>query len=417
MAPKRNQNLFKNLKIHWQTHKPLGWSQLTHRKIRLLVAITGVAFSNILIFTQLGLRAMLFDGVTLVPDHLQGDLFLVSAYAPNIDLGNFPKIYLYQADAIAGVTSTSPLYIGFANWVNPLDLTQASTESDDEDAPQPDFQLFPNSVKILAFNPTQPVLAIPAVNQQLETLHGPGAVLYDQLGQEKLGPIPSLFAQNGSVSTLMDNRRLHVTGLFSLGSTLFDNGHVVMSDWNYAQWYGMESLEKVSVGVLTLDPNADLEIVRASLKAALPRSISVLTQAEVAAAEQAFRASLPNGKVLNFGAMMGFIIGVVIVYQILYTDVSDHLPEYATLKAMGYSDKRLLAAILQEALLLAVLGFIPGYLASYAVYELLFLITRVPIIMKATVAINVFLITLIMCAISGAIAMNKLRSANPADVF
>ncbi|MEO0987283.1 MAG: ABC transporter permease DevC [Cyanobacteria bacterium J06639_14] len=415
--PRKFSHLPKSLRIHWQTHKPLGWAQLTHRKIRLLVAITGVAFANILIFTQLGLRAMLFDGVTLVPDHLQGDLFLVSAYAPNIDLGNFPKIYLYQADAIAGVTSASPLYIEFANWVNPLDLAQASPEIDDEAETQIEFQLFPNSVKILAFNPAQPVLAIPAVNQQLETLYGPGAVLYDQLGQEKLGPIPSLFAQNGIASTLMSNRRVYVTGLFSLGSTLFDNGHVVMSDWNYAQWYGMESLEKVSVGVLTLSPKANLETVRASLKAALPKSISVLTQAELAAAEQAFRASLPNGKVLNFGAMMGFIIGVVIVYQILYTDVSDHLPEYATLKAMGYSDKRLLSVVLQEALLLAVLGFIPGYLASYAVYELLFLITRVPITMKTTVAINVFFLTLIMCAISSVIAMNKLRSADPADVF
>ncbi|MEM6453140.1 MAG: ABC transporter permease DevC [Cyanobacteria bacterium P01_D01_bin.105] len=401
-----------SLRSRWQARKPLGWAQLTHRKIRLLVAITGVAFSNILIFTQLGLKDMLFDGVTLVPDHLQGDLFLVSAYAPNIDRGNFPRIYLYQADAVEGVRLASPLYIEFSNWVNPDDLAQA--DRDDE----PDgFQLFPNSVKILAFNPKQPVLDIPEVGEQIDRLSAPSAVLYDRLGQDKLGPVVEQFEAAGTVSTLMSNQRVYVAGLFSLGSTLFDNGHVVMSDWSYTQWYGQESLERVSVGCLTLEPGADLEVMRSRLEATLPPSIKVLTQTELSAAEQAFRASLPNGKVLNFGAAMGFIVGIVIVYQVLYTDVSEHLPEYATLKAIGYADRTLLAVVMQEAIILAVLGFVPGYVASYGVYQLLVIITRVPLTMKTTVAAQVFVLTLVMCIVSGVIAMNKLRSADPADVF
>ena len=402
----------RRLKTWWQVHKPLGWAQLTHRKIRLLVAITGVAFANILIFTQLGLKDMLFDGVTLVPDHLEGDLFLTSAYAPNIDLGDFPKIYLYQADAVEDVRSASPLYIGFSNWVNPEELEQ----SEESDAPEA-FQLFPNSVKILAFNPRQPVMAIEAVNQQLDRLSAPGAVLYDRLGQDKLGPVVEQFQVSGMVSTLMSNQRVYVVGLFNLGSTLFDNGHIVMSDWSYTQWFGKEVLEKVSVGCLTLEPGANLERVRSRLRSSLPPSIQVLTQAELSTAEQAFRASLPNGKVLNFGAAMGFIVGIVIVYQVLYTDVSEHLPEYATLKAMGYADRALLLVVLQEALILAVLGFIPGYAASYGVYQLLVMLTRVPLTMKTTVAAQVFVLTLVMCVISGAIAMNKLRAADPADVF
>ena len=401
-----------SLKHAWQVRKPLGWAQLTHRKIRLLVAITGVAFSNILIFTQLGLKDMLFDGVTLVPDHLQGDLFMVSAYAPNIDLGTFPSIYLYQANAVQGVQSASPLYIEFSNWVNPEDLAVPESGDNSEG-----FQLFPNSVKILAFNPEQPVLSIPEVNQQLNQLSAPGAVLYDRLGQEKLGSIEQQFQSTGVVSTLMSNQRVYVTGLFSLGSTLFDNGHVVMSDWSYTQWYGAESLDRVSVGCLTLAAGADVEGVRSRLNAALPKSIKVLTQTELAAAEQAFRASLPNGKVLNFGAAMGFIVGIVIVYQVLYTDISEHLPEYATLKAMGYSDRALLLVVLQEAVILAVLGFVPGYFASYGVYQLLVVITRVPLVMKTAVAMQVFVLTFVMCVASGASAMNKLRAADPADVF
>ena len=210
---------------------------------------------------------------------------------------------------------------------------------------------------------------------------------------------------------------MYITGLFSLGSTLFDNSHIVMSDWNYRQWYGQDALNRVNVGCLTLAAGVDVEQVRSRLQAALPNSIRVLTQTELAEAEQTFRASLPNGKVLNFGALMGFIVGVVIVYQVLYTDVSDHLPEYATLKAMGYSDRFLLGVILQEALILAVLGFIPGYFASYGVYQLLVQLTRVPLTMKAAVAVQVFVLKLVMCGVSGAIAINKLRSADPAEVF
>ena len=417
-----NVPLLKSMKT-WrqilQTYKPLGWAQLSHQKTRLLVAITGVAFSNILIFTQLGIRALLFEGVTLLPDHLKGDLFLVSAYAPSIDWGSFASIHLYKANAVEGVASASPLYINTANWVNPEDLNQSTpSEADDaeSDGP-PQINLFPNRVKVLALNPVLPVLDIPEVNQQLEQLNAPDVLLFDRLAQEKLGPVSDLFGETGEVITVMNNRRVRVIGLFSLGSNMNDNGHVVMSDWNYARRNGQNSLARISVGSLTLDPGADVEIVQSRLRSHLSKDVRVLTRAEVAESEQAFHASLPDGKVLSFGAAMGFIVGIVIVYQVLYTDVSDHLPEYATLKAMGYSDRALLIVVLQEALILAIIGFIPGYLTSYWVYGLLTQVTRIPLTMRGDVAVQIFTLTLVMCIISGAIAMDKLRSADPADCF
>ncbi|MEO1349366.1 MAG: ABC transporter permease DevC [Cyanobacteria bacterium J06635_15] len=393
-------------------NRPLGWAQLSHQKTRLIVALTGVAFSNILIFTQLGLRALLFEGITLLPEALDGDLFMMSAFAPTIDFGSFPRVYLYQADAVEGIALASPIYLSSANWVNPLDL-----EATDEPQPGSGFNLFANRVKIVAFNPAQPVMAIPEINQQLSRLNEPDAVLYDRLSQDKLGPVADLLDQRGEVLSVMNNRRVRVVGLFNLGSTLFDNAHIVMSDWNYARRNGLASLDNVSVASLRLEPGADLEAVRSRLQAQLPEDLKVLTKTELVTLEQNFQESFPNGKVLNFGAAMGFVVGVVIVYQVLYTDVSEHLPEYATLKAMGYSDTALLGVVLQEALILAVLGFIPGYFASYGVYGLLTWLTRIPLTMKAHVVLQVFLLTLVMCILSSAIAMNKLRSADPADVF
>ena len=220
----------------------------------------------------------------------------------------------------------------------------------------------------------------------------------------------------------MNNRRVAVVGLFSLGSTLFDNGHLVMSDWNFGNWFGPESLEQMNAGCLTLAPGSDLETVRSQLQAQLSKTqlssdVKVMTRDEIVAAERAYYASFPNGKVLNFGAIMGFIVGITLVCQVLYTDVTDHLPEYATLKAIGYSNTKLLMIVLQEALIIAVLGFIPGYLTSLGVYKLLVHLIRVPLVMKGRIIFQVFILTVLMCMISGIVAMNKLRSADPADVF
>jgi putative ABC transport system permease protein len=123
------------------------------------------------------------------------------------------------------------------------------------------------------------------------------------------------------------------------------------------------------------------------------------------------------GFIFGIGVVVGFIVGTVIVYQILYTDVANHLPEYATLKAMGYSDRYLLSLLLQEALILALLGFIPGFAVAVGLYQLTYAVTLLPIGMTASRAGLVFLLTVLMCGVSAGIATGKLRSADPADIF
>ncbi|MFM7790148.1 MAG: FtsX-like permease family protein, partial [Microcystis panniformis] len=123
------------------------------------------------------------------------------------------------------------------------------------------------------------------------------------------------------------------------------------------------------------------------------------------------------GFIFGLGAVVGFIVGIVIVYQILYSDVTDHLPEYATLKAMGYGDWYLVGVLMQEALLLAVLGYIPGFIVSLGVYHLASSATLLPIVMTTARAIEVLILTVIMCIASGIVAMGKLRTADPADIF
>lgn len=389
---------------------PVAWLQLSHQKVRLLVAILGVAFSIILIFTQLGLRGMLFNGVTLLPENLNGDLYLMSNYAEVIRDSSLPNIYLYQADAVEGVADVRPLYVSRGRWVDPKLLKTAEVDAVDADIES-------SSMQIIAFNPNKPVLNLPEVNQQLNLLAVPGSILYDRLSKSVSGNIPQLFANQDQVFSILDNRRVTVVGLFNLGSTFYFDSVAVMSDWNYKQISEGADLDQVSLGVIFLEPGANPQAVIKSIKQTLGKSIKVLTKAELAEAEVAKVATWPEGKVLNFGAGIGFVVGIIIVYQVIYTDVSEHLPEYATLKAMGYKDRDLSLVVFQESLILAVMGFIPGYLASFGIYYLMTNFIELPVSMNPAIALQVFILNLLMCIISGAIAIKKLRTADPADIF
>lgn len=388
---------------------PVAWLQLSHQRIRLLVAILGVSFSIILIFTQLGLRAMLFDGVTLLPEQLNGDLYLLSTYAEEMDDSSFPSIYLYQADAVEGVADARPLYISSGRWVDPKLLEPDSQENQGN--------IESSYMQILAFNPNKPVFKIPEINQQLDLLAVPGGILYDRLAKSDLGDIEQLIAERGTVSSILNNRKVTVMGLFNLGSTFFFEGVAVMSDWNYEQMEGDKSVKDVTVGVLSLEPGANIATVTRRLENTLSKSIKVVTPAELAQGERDYVASWAQGKVLNFGAVIGFIVGIIIVYQVIYTDVSEHLPEYATLKAMGYKDRDLSLIVLQESLLLAVMGFIPGYIISHGIYYLMATYVELRVNMNTGIALQVFALNVLMCTISGAIAIRKLRKADPADIF
>ncbi len=378
--------------------RPLAWAQLSHQKVRLAVAIGGIAFANVLIFMQLGFRALFTEGATVLAEHLKGDLFLLDPSTRFIGPSRFERIHLYQAAGIEGVANATPLYIGEATWGYSKEHVSYQA-------------------RILAFNPNHTVFNIPEVNQQLNRLQLPNSLLFDRTSRVSFGPIPQHFAKQGNAIAMLNNHRFQVVGLFNLGNSFFiSEGNLLVSEPNYAKIFGEDALKLVNIGVLTLKPGANLEAVRSGIAQQVP-GIQVLTHAELIARELAYQETNPAGPIFIFGTVMGFIIGVVIVYQVLYADISDHLAEYATLKAMGYSDLALLMVILQEAAILGLLGFIPGFAASFGMYHLLAAMTRLELLMRLDIAIIVLILTLIMCLTSATIVSGKLRSADPADVF
>ena len=385
-------------KLFLYRERPLAWAQLSHQKVRTGVAMGGIAFANVLIFMQLGFVDLFAGGAILLPKYLQGDLFIMNSSSKFISPRSFDRTLLYQAAAFDGIVSAEPLYLSYGTWAY------------DKNTVSYDTRIFAYNTRIQAFK-------IPEIDRQQAQLSEPFTVLFDRLSRAPLGPVPAQMATKSTVTATLNNRLLKVNGLFNLGSSFFlSEGNLITSEFTYAELFGASALQKVSVGLICVKPGIDLIALQRGIEQSVP-GIQVLTRQELAAKELQHQDENPASTIFNFGALMGFIVGVAIVYQVLYSDVSDHLSEYATLKAIGYSDRSLLIVIFQEALFLAVIGYIPGFVATLGMYQLLTALTRLELIMTLNLALTVFILTLAMCLISAAIASNKLRAADPADVF
>jgi putative ABC transport system permease protein len=390
--------LFKSLSSKLYLNRPLAWSQLAHQKTRLAVAMGGIAFANVLIFMQLGFQSLFSEGATVLPEKLAGDLFVINPDTEYIGSSSFDRLRLYQAASVKGVADSTALYINIGTWAY-----SSANKS---------YQ-----ARIFAYNPNKTIWKIAELNQQGNKLNLTNNVLFDRRAKSTFGPIAKLVTEKGEAKAILNNNRVFAVGLFSLGNSFFlGEGNIVTSEVTFAKIFGDNTLNSVNLGIITLESGANPEAVKAGIKANVT-GIAILTHEELLAKELKFQETTATAPIFGFGTVMGFIVGIVIVYQVLYADVTDHISEYATLKAMGYSNTKLLVVIFQEALILGVLGFVPGFGVSFFMYGFLGGLTRLELVMRLDVAITVFVLTIVMCMMSAAIASNKLRSADPAEIF
>ncbi|GAB4133597.1 MAG: ABC transporter permease DevC [Cyanobacteria bacterium J069] len=383
-----------------QRRTPLGWLQLNHEKGRLLVALAGIAFADVLMFMQLGFQSALYDSNTRLNRVMRADIVLLSPKALNLqNLSTFSRRRLFQARDVAGVQTATALYINSITWKNPQTRVNAT-------------------VQMVGFAPDEPALNLPEVNQQLDKLKLPDTVLFDRGARGQYAEAIAQVEQGNPVTTEVDRRTLTISGLFSLGASFGADANVITSDQTFLRLFPRRDASSVSLGLVRVQPGADPAEVAAALSAHLPSDVRVLTAAEYVQFEENYwRTASPIGFVFGLGTAMAFVVGVVIVYQVLSTDVNAHLKEYATFKAMGYGNSYLLSIVFEEAMILALLGFVPGVVLPIGLYALAANATALPIYMTASRAVWVLLLTLGMCTLSGAIATRKLQSADPADMF
>ena len=375
---------------------PLALLNLLHERTRLIVAIAGVAFAVLLIFMNLGFQGALLQSTITFYDQINADIFLSSPQSLEISSTKaFPRERLYQVAGVEGVEQVMPLYLEYLLWRNPE--TRIS-----------------RAMFVFAMNPQDPVFLMPEFQDPaaIETLERPNTVFIDRLSRAEFGP------QTTGLETEADRRKVTIGGQYTLGGGFAADGTLIMSDQNFVRFFDPRPFNLINLGLIKLAPGVNPELVAATTQQLLPADVQVLTKDEIMQNDlQFWLENTAIGFMFSLGVAVSFIVGTVIVYQILYTDIRDHLKEYATLKAMGYKSLYLFTVVLQEAIILAVMGYVPGFVVALGLYQLTFRATQLPMFMSPARMVSVFVLTVIMCGLSGLISVRRAATADPAEVF
>ena len=379
---------------------PLGWLQLKHKPLRLLVALSGIAFAVLLIMMQLGFRSALFESAVRFHEKFDYDIALFSPDSVFIVRPQpFSIRRLYQIIGFDAVDNVTPVYIFPSVWKNPWDNNR-------------------RSINTIGFHPDDSLLNVAGFDQARELLRGQDVVLFDSGSRPEFGPVEEAIESGEAVVTEINDREIEVVGLFEMGTSFGIDGTVITSDDNWMRLFPSRPRNEIQLGLIRLKDGRDADKVRNAMAEYLPDDVLVLTRQQFVQREKDYwNAATPIGYIFAFGAIMGFVVGAIIVYQILFADVSEHLNEYATLRAIGYKNRFVSGIVLQQAVILAILGYLPGLAIVWWLYGKAAAATNLPLYITQERAITVFLMTLAMCAISGLMAVRKVRKLDPAEVF
>jgi putative ABC transport system permease protein len=377
---------------------PLAWRNLLANKPRLLRSSGGIGFAVLLMLTQLGFERAFFNASLEVIRLLDGEIFLQRASKYRFATKDpFAARDLESARAVAGVASAWPLYADWHHvyWRNP--------------ANSKDYL-----VRVFAFDPDQPVLSLPALGASLADLNGLDTAIVDRRSRRFLGmdPPPAAAELNGT--------KIKIIGSFALGPDFENDGTVVTGNRTFAKLMPgpRGGSPEVELGVVKLIPGSDPTAVQRAIAAAAPKDLAVLTKAQLLELERKFQAEVSSaGPIFVMGTLVGFIVGMLISYQIIYTDLAEQQPQYATMKAMGYRTGYLIRVVLEQALLSALTGWIPASLIAILLFRILGEIALLPLHMTVELAVVSFLLTLGMCLISAVLAVRRVILADPAEVF
>jgi putative ABC transport system permease protein len=378
---------------------PIGWLQLTHSRTRFAAALSGVAFANVLVFVQLGIMNSMATATLKPYEFFQADIMISASDANSMtEGGNVARQWLFQALADPEVTGGTGLYVAIVSWARPTKTLSLTT---------------------YGIDPALPAFLSPAMASKTGTLQLQNAGILDMfsrgLPREEAAVIrpqtPTSFEVSGTTLTLYDT--------FQGGGGFGGDGFMMVSDQTFLTLFPARSSSAPDHILLQLVPGADPEAVAARLHDLISdKTLRIRSYAQAAAEDLSYQQTKrPTGIIFGFGVIIGILVGIVIVYQVLSTDVADHLSEYATFKAMGYPQRFFLGIVFEEALILAILGFIPGFIVASGLLAGMKKATTLPLAMTAYMAGMVFIGTLIACTISGAIATRRLAAADPADLF
>jgi putative ABC transport system permease protein len=373
---------------------PLAWRILTYDKRRTALALIGIFMAILLVFVELGFFYAVPRGGLLLYDNMSFDLLLVSGdYAYQAQPGTFPLSALDRARASPDVQLATPLYFGFSKWKG------------GEGGVWPD-------VFVIGFEPASHVFDPDSINRQLGVLEHPDTVLVDSATRPMFGPLTT-----GRVVEIGD-RKMMIGGQYVLGTGFMGLGVILAGAANFAQLFPGRGLNIVNLGAIQLKPGIDPGRAAADLRQTIGPDLRIFTRGELEAHETAYWTTRTSvGIIFGSGLLISFVVGIMIVYQIVSTQVSRQLPQFATLKAIGYANRSLAGTVGAMSLLIVIAGFVPALGAALGLYSLIRQETLLPVTMSGGRLAAVFAAALVMAVVSALLSVGSLRRADPADVF
>jgi putative ABC transport system permease protein len=378
----------------------VAWSQLTYSRVKLAVASAGVVVAVMLMLVQLGIRQGALDNSVSVARRVTADLVVMSPRTKTIFASaQFPRRLLYRLGSHPDVATISEMYMAQGRLRNPWTKLE-----------------FP--VSLYGLDPSAGMMNLPGIDRFGSQLQDIDRVLFDGMSRTNYGPVKEYLAEHGTLDVEVNLRKIRLIDSIDVGISINSDGNLFTSSANFLRLFPDRQPGSVDLGLIRLRPGADAQAVRRALEPYVGQEAKVLLRDELIDAEIRFiRENAPIDFIFGMGAAVGFFIGFVVVYQILYTEVTNHLPQYATLKAMGFSDRYLLLVVLNQSVILAVLGYLPGFVLALGLYRVATRAIQMQFAMTAERGIGVFLLTLTMCGLSAMIAIRKVKTADPADVF
>ena len=410
----------------------LAWSNLRHKRTRTAVAAAGVAFAVALIFMELGMYGGVERTATMLYDGFKFDLIITSSEYNDIGRpGDLLRLRVAQARAADGVADVLPVSVGTGTWRKPATRSWLGVSPPEGIG----------SIGILGIPPARVSDVFDVDHGRVfktreearragDTLARRGALLYDTRSKPDFGSLEDVLGipESGTPGVdpahpevrnaiRLNERRVDVVGGFELGAGFSWNGMLMASEETFAECTNFPR-DRATFGLVTLKPGADPATTQRQLRSLLPNDVHVMTREELAVQERRYWMQLTSvGQFLGVAVALAVVVGAIFVYQMMAADIRGMLPEYATVKALGYPPFFLTSIVLWQAFLLALLGFAPGFAASFGMYYITRTVGGIPTEMTGERAVVVLVMTCGMCLASGLLAVRKVHSADPADLF
>jgi putative ABC transport system permease protein len=365
---------------------------LAHDRNRLALSIGGIAFAVTVMFLQLGFLNGINDSQAGVARMVNADFVVLHKKRTTLDKWTgFEPIRLGQLSVIPGVREVIPIYMDGVGLRNPQTKQV-------------------RRIVVYAFSPEAKPFNLPDLaDGALDLLKVRGNALFDVRSRDIYGTF-----QIGDPLDI-DGKPYRVAGYVNFGPNLINDGTIFMSN---GSWIGDGASARPVMAFLRLDGGGDMEKRIDAVRKALPDDLNGLTPEDLATREILYMTlNAPIGTVFAVGLLVSLVIGIVICYQLLFNEVTDNVQQYATLKAMGFGPPYLIGIILEEAVTLAIAGYIPGLLASFLIYHLIGDATRLAMFLTVERIVMIFALTVFMCITAGILAIRKVLKLDPAELF